>query len=519
MTPAVIYARYSSTNQREESIEGQIRECRRYAERVGLTVIHEYTDAAISGTSDKRPAFQQMIRDAKTKAFEVVLVWKLDRFARNRYDAAIYRNKLQESGVRLVSAMETFSDGPEGIILEGLMEAMAEYYSANLSENVSRGMYDSALQRRWLGPPMLGYKKGTDGRYEIDPLTAPIVTRIFEEHAAGTPEAEIIAGLNRDGIRTARNRPFTKNSLRTVLTNEKYVGMYRYKDIEDPEGVPAIVSRELFDKAQDFHEKRKFSKRRRDDADRYILTSKLICGHCGKWMTGESARSRHGYIVRYYSCIGHKNRRHDCDKKRVSKEWIESEVIRIVTDEILKDEFIELIADAFINKRSTDPNEEKKKTLERQIHDVQRKIDNINRAIADGIWSESTAEMLRTLEDQKYKLTAALHEAQLVPPEVTREEIIQILTDMRSVATRSDDIAQALIDGFVSKIYLFDDPENKKGQRVLVEYSPTGYVKDSVQYEEMLRVRAEHFYPHLNTHTRTSFRIQRSLFVEYCVRK
>ena len=156
MITAVIYARYSSSNQREESIDGQLRECHRYAEKAGLSVIHEYTDSAISGTSDKRPAFQQMIRDSKSHAFEVVIVWKLDRFARNRYDSAIYRKQLSDNGVRIVSAMETFSDGPEGIILEGLLEAMSEYYSANLSENIQRGLYDSALQRKFLGKPVLG---------------------------------------------------------------------------------------------------------------------------------------------------------------------------------------------------------------------------------------------------------------------------------------------------------------------------------------------------------------------------
>ena len=139
MIPAVIYARYSSTNQREESIDGQIRECRRYAERYGFSIVKEYTDAAISGRSDDRPAFQRMIREAESGAFQAVIVWKLDRFARNRHDSAVYRYQLKKHGVKIYSAMENISDGPEGIILEGLMESLAEYYSANLSENIKRG--------------------------------------------------------------------------------------------------------------------------------------------------------------------------------------------------------------------------------------------------------------------------------------------------------------------------------------------------------------------------------------------
>jgi len=519
MIPAVIYARYSSTNQREESIEGQLRECHQYAERVGLSVIHEYTDSAISGTSDKRPAFQQMVRDSKSHTFEVVIVWKLDRFARNRYDAAIYRKQLKDNGVRIVSAMEAFSDSPEGIILEGLLESMAEYYSANLSENVQRGMYDSALKRRWLGPAMLGYKKGTDGRYEIDPLTAPIVHRIFEEYAAGKPYMQIIDDLNRDGIQTARHQPFSRNSLRSLLTNEKYTGMYRYKDIEDPEGIPRLIEQDLFDRVQKFHKRRQFKKRKPEGTDNYLLTTKLFCGHCGKMMTGESCRSRHGYTVKYYSCVGRKTKKKTCNKSRVKKDWIESEVIRIITQEVLKNEFIDLVADAFIQSCADNPGKKKADALKKQLKELQRKIDNVNRAIADGIWSESTAEMLRTFEEQKNKMQLAIREAEMEAPEVSRDEIVQILTDMRTAASQSEQVAQALIDGFVSRVYLFDDPDDKNIQRVVVEYSPTGYAKDSATYEDMLRVRALHVRPHYNAHTRTVWKIGSSVFVEYSIAK
>ena len=191
MTPAVIYARYSSDNQREESIAGQLRECHAYADRNGYLVVNEYTDSALSGKTDKRPGFQKMINDSASKSFQVVIVWKLDRFARNRYDAAVYRKKLRDNGVRLCSAMENISDSPEGIILEGLLESMAEYYSANLSENIKRGYYDSALERK-MTCGMLGYRRGPDGKYEIDPATAPIVQRIFEEYTSGKSRSEIL---------------------------------------------------------------------------------------------------------------------------------------------------------------------------------------------------------------------------------------------------------------------------------------------------------------------------------------
>ena len=129
---AVIYARYSSDNQREESIEGQIRECTAYAEKNGITIVKHYIDRAISAKTDNRPEFQQMIKDSDKKLFDIVLVWKLDRFARNRYDSARYKTQLKKNGVKLMSATEIISDGPEGIILESVLEGYAEYYSADL---------------------------------------------------------------------------------------------------------------------------------------------------------------------------------------------------------------------------------------------------------------------------------------------------------------------------------------------------------------------------------------------------
>ena len=143
---AVIYARYSSDNQREASIEGQIREYTAFAEKNGITVLRHYIDRAISAKTDNRPEFQNMIIDSNKKLFDMIIVWKLDRFARNRYDSARYKAQLKKNGVKVVSATEVISDGAEGIILESMLEGFAEYYSVDLSEKVVRGMTDNALK-------------------------------------------------------------------------------------------------------------------------------------------------------------------------------------------------------------------------------------------------------------------------------------------------------------------------------------------------------------------------------------
>ena len=516
MTPVCIYARYSSANQREESIEGQLRECRRYAERFGYSVIKEYTDSAISGRSDQRPAFQQMIKESERHAFEAVLVWKLDRFARNRYDAAIYRNKLKKNGVKIVSVTENFSDGPEGVILEGLLESLAEYYSLNLSENISRGMYDSALQRKYLGKRMLGYRKGSGGCYEIDPDTAPIVRRIFTEYQEGKPQAEIVEDLNRDGFRTSRGQLFNKNSLYRIISNEKYTGMYRYKDIEDPEGIPPIISRELFESVNKMAKRRQYKKRRQDPADRFLLTGKLFCGHCGHPMTGESARSKNGNYFKYYSCTESRKRGSDCKKKRVAKDWIEAEVIRIISAEVLSDEFIGIVVDAFLEKQNEKSTKKELEALNHQLKEVEKKITNINNAIANGIWSTSTGSMLADLEAQQTALQESIRIESIAPPEFTREDVTAILVNLRESAAGSEDTASALIDGFIKKIYLFDAED---GQQVVIEYSPTGQDDNTVEYQQMLSVRAESRRLHLMLHKRTLWTIGSSVFVEYLITK
>ena len=173
---AVIYARYSSDNQREESIEGQIRECTAYAEKNGITIVKHYIDRAISAKTDNRPQFQQMIKDSDKKLFDIVLVWKLDRFARNRYDSARYKTQLKKNGVKLMSATEIISDGPEGIILESVLEGYAEYYSADLAEKVVRGQTENILKGRCNGGRgTFGYTLDSERKFHIDPLTSPFV--------------------------------------------------------------------------------------------------------------------------------------------------------------------------------------------------------------------------------------------------------------------------------------------------------------------------------------------------------
>lgn len=218
MMTGVIYARYSSDNQREESIEGQLRECMAYAERNGITVIGNYIDRAMSARTADRPDFQRMINDSEKKLFDVIIVWKLDRFSRDRYDSATYKHILKKNGVKVISATENIADSPEGILLESLLEGLSEYYSAELAVKIQRGQTENALKGRNNGGTIpMGFRRGADGVLELDPSTAPIVQEIFRRYDNGESLTSIVDYLNKQGVRTSKGKPFRIGSMETVL--------------------------------------------------------------------------------------------------------------------------------------------------------------------------------------------------------------------------------------------------------------------------------------------------------------
>ena len=239
---AVIYARYSSDNQREESIEGQIRECTAFAEKNGITILKHYIDRAYSAKTDNRPEFQRMINDSRQRLFDIVLVWKLDRFARNRYDSANYKNILKKNGVRVVSANEPISDRSEGILLESMLEGFAEYFSADLAEKVSRGMTENALKCKFNGGnPTIGFTSDKEQNILIDPVKAPFVLDAFKLYDDGATMSQIRDFLNEHNVLNSRGNPHTVNSVAKILKNHRYIGEYSYRDIVIPNGIPAIV--------------------------------------------------------------------------------------------------------------------------------------------------------------------------------------------------------------------------------------------------------------------------------------
>ena len=452
---AVIYARYSSDNQREESIEGQIRECTAYAEKNDITIVKHYIDRAISAKTDNRPQFQQMIKDSDKKLFDIVLVWKLDRFARNRYDSARYKTQLKKNGVKLMSATEIISEGPEGIILESVLEGYAEYYSADLAEKVVRGQTENILKGRCNGGRgMFGYTLDSERKFHIDPLASPFVLESFTKYRDGLTMKEIRDWLNENGIKNPVGGAFTYNSVEHMLKNRRYIGELKFRDVVVPDAIPPIVPLELFDDVQEKIAKNKKAPARRKAEDDYLLTTKLHCGCCGALMFGESGTSRTGEVHRYYKCATAKKKK-GCKKKTVRKQWLEDLVVnqtmQLVKDDAAMESIIAKVME-LQNKENTNIP-----LYEKQLRDAESGIQNMLNAIQAGILTSSTKERLEQLEETKRELEARIAEEKLAKPKVTEEFIRFWLLRFRKLNMNQKDQRQALVDTFINSIYLYDD--------------------------------------------------------------
>ena len=451
----VIYARYSSDNQREESIEGQLRECKDYAERNGITILGTYIDRALSAKTDNRPEFQKMIKDSAKGLFDVVLVWKLDRFARNRYDSARYKNLLKKNGVKVISARENISEGSEGIILEAMLEGYAEYYSAELSEKVIRGLTDNALKCKYNGGTVpMGYYIDEQQFYQIDPKTAPVVLEMFTKYSEGATMQELVNLLNSRGMRSIRGGKITLNIMNHLLKNRRYMGEYSYRDVVKEDGIPAIVPKELFERVQERLAKNKKAPARHKAEDDYLLTTKLYCGKCGSFMVGESGTSHTMKVHRYYRCVNTKKKKL-CDKKAVKKDWIEDLVVNYTMKAIMNDEVMERLIDTLMElqkKESTDLP-----LLKKQLAETEKGINNMLNAIQAGIFTPSTKQRLDELEETKSQLEVSILQEEMHKPLLTREQIAFFIYRFRKFDVTKREQRQRLIDSFVNAVYLYED--------------------------------------------------------------
>lgn len=464
MKNAVIYARFSSHAQNEQSIEGQLAECRAFAERNNLRIVHEYIDRALTGTTDKRPDFLQMIEDSKRKGFQFVIVYQLDRFARNRYDSATYKAKLKKNGVRVLSAKENITDDASGILIEGVLESMAEYYSAELSQKVKRGIAMSASKCKYFGGTVaLGYKIDSEKNYIIDEETAPIVKQMFQMLAGGYNYAQIARYLNGRGIKTARGGVWNKHSFHCLFSNRKYIGKYTFQGTEIEGGVPRIIDDELFDEVQRILARYAAAPSRGKAKVEYILSDKLICGLCGNKMTGVSGTSRNKSLHNYYKCAG--AAKGICRKRAVRKQFIEDKINAAIVGDgternrygILTDEFIDLVAAETYLLIQAEQNDCEIKRLENLIAENQKAIDNLMQALMLGKIADTILSQIEKLENENKELQDTIANEKAMQINYSYADIRKWLSHFRTLDYSKTKNRKALIDIFIYKVILYDD--------------------------------------------------------------
>ncbi len=449
---AVIYARYSSHAQNDASIEQQIAECQEYAKAHNYTILATYADRAMSGRSDRRPEFQRMLRASERREFQVVLAYKSNRIARNMLHALSYENKLAQNGVNVIYCKEEFGDNAAGRFALRTMMNVNQFYSENMAEDITRGMMDNAQQCKVNGSVPYGYRRGEDGHYEIDERSAPIIREIFARMAAGETKAHIIAELNRRQFKTKTGREWNRNSFSSILKNERYTGVYIYKDVRIDGGIPPIISRKMFDAAQETIEKsreRVQGRKWRDDME-YELTGKLFCGKCGSPMVGSSGTGKLGKMYYYYRC------KH-CEKKPIRKDVVEPLVVDALKQCISQPENVEWMVDLVMQYKDEIIKESDVGYLEKQLKEIKTKKANVLKAIEMGIITETTKGRLKELEaEEKDTLTALLKERRRIP-DLTRDHVQFFFESFANGEITCTNYRKMLIKQFLRAVYLFDD--------------------------------------------------------------
>ena len=433
MIKAVAYCRYSSDRQREESIEAQLRCIHEYAKSNDMVISREYIDRAISGTFDEREAFRTMIRDSDRNLFDVVLTHKVDRFARNRYDSAIYKRKLRENGVKVIYVAQPISDGPEGAMMEAMLEGMAEYYSKNLAQEVMKGLKENAYECKFCGGiPPLGYDiDASTKKYIINRTEAAIVTLIFTLYLQGHGYGDIIKELNNKGCVTKIGHKFGKNSIYEILRNEKYTGTYMFnkaakkingkfnRHIEKNKtdiiriegGMPEIIPCEIWRSVQDIMDSR--IRPGRKSSEVYLLSGLLYCGVCGSAMTADTRNMKgRDKVYCYYRCYRN-NGKNTCSLQVWSRDDLENVVVNTLKDKLFSGESLNNITEKiyeFYTKSGNGLDGEIRK-LRSDLNGINKKLGNLVEAIANGGSEFNTIRAaMSSLETQKEQYVIKIEE-------------------------------------------------------------------------------------------------------------
>lgn len=464
---AVIYARYSSERQNEQSIEGQIRVISEYAEREGYTIVDTYIDRALSGRSDNRPSFLKMIKDSEGKNFQYVLVYKLDRFSRDRYDSAIYKRKLRDNGVKVISATEMISDSPEGVIMESILEGYSEYYSKELAQKIQRGNHESRLKGLYTGGPVIyGYRINQDRKYVIDENEAEVVRKIFRDVLDHKRIVDIVDELNSKNITYKDNAKWNQNNMARLLRTEKYTGIARFGDEVFDNIVPPIISEEDFNEVRNELMKHKHKNQAKRVNYKFYLSEKMVCGKCGARMYGHSGTSKTGKVYHYYKCNG--AIKHTCDIKTFNKNYIEDLAIYLIFEYVLGPEVVEDAARRMVNYYNSISSEQDQiNILEDTLKEVNKKLENLINAVSNGLNTATITNTIKSYEEDKAKIeTDIMRLKSKSRLKVDFDYCLRFLYSLGTLDPTKERDREHIINSLIKKIIL-------DGNRILLVFYPT----------------------------------------------
>lgn len=446
----VIYARYSEgPRQTDQSIEGQVADCQAYAAQHGIDIIGIYADRHISGTSTEgRDEFLRMMHDADRRRFDAVVTWKIDRFGRSREDIAVNKIRLRKAGVQLHYAKESVPEGPEGILLESLLEGLAEYYSADLRQKVVRGIRESAKKGKIsAGQIPIGYKRSPeDGRVVIDPPAADAVREIFRMHLAGAGIADMQKALYKHGIRSRNGKEPSQSVIYRMLRNEHYLGRFEVQGVEilvDP-----VVDRATFEQAAAHFKGSRHNAAGRADVY-YLLSCKCHCANCGKLLQGSHGTGKLGKKYYYYRCPSK-------DLKAIQKDELEDLVIQSTCQQILTDEMIEKLTAKIMKIQESDAAADRATALKKELKELKKRQANLVNALESGA-STSLVARLTEIESQIDGKTLEIEKASLKNPIIPEEIVRGWLQSFRSGDKDDPLFRKRLVQTFVSDVIVSQD--------------------------------------------------------------
>lgn len=455
-----IYARYSSSAQTEQSIEGQLRDNFEYAKRERIKILDIYIDRAISGKTDDRPQFQQMIKDSAKRQWQYVIVWKLDRFARNRYDSAMYKYKLKTNGVRVLSSQENIGDSPESVILESVLEGCAEYFSLDLQKKILRGNRESYIKGQACGgTPPFGYKI-VDKKYVIDEEKAPIMQYIFKEYANGRSKKDIFAELTAKGIKSSKGKSLEINSFHSCFTNRRYIGEVVHHGELYTNIYPPLIDTETFEKVQLKLKQKKHAPASEKAIVDYALRGKIFCGHCGASMIGECGTGKSGERYFYYTCYNRKKKKL-CNKKLEKKDFVERYAVDLAIEYFLNPIRTDYIAQRVVDVYNSEFNDDEVKKLEKQLMLIEDKIKkNVNKFVdtENAAIRRHIEKIIDDLEIQRNELSIDLHKLSRANSiRLTKEQIVTWIKSFQHGNSDDPIYCRHVIDSLINSVFVSDD--------------------------------------------------------------